>query len=181
MNRNTLISLTIALVAVLLATLLRILPHIPNFAPIGAIALFSGVMFRKHLWAMLLPLGALLLSDALLEVTNGTGFYSGFGWVYGSYVLVVLIGLLTKNQYRVQHVVAASLLASITFFLITNFGSWISMPIYTKDLAGLMQSYTAAVPFFRNTLLSDLAYTGLLFGSYYLITQKVPALRQQQS
>ncbi|MBP5474427.1 MAG: hypothetical protein J6X92_06710, partial [Bacteroidales bacterium] len=70
------------------------------------------------------------------------------------------------------------LLASVIFFLISNFGTWASglMP-YTKDFSGLMTCYAAGIPFFKNTLMGDLFYCGVMFGIYELVKAKVPALK----
>ncbi|HXX38363.1 MAG TPA: DUF6580 family putative transport protein [bacterium] len=138
--------------------LLRVVPHPWNFAPIGALALFGGAVL-PGLLGLAVPLAALALSDAVL------GFYPGIAWVYGSYVLIALLGRALGKRRTVARVVTYSLAASILFYLVTNFGEWRG-PLYPHTLAGLWSSYAAAVPFFRNTVLSDLCYSLAMFGIY---------------
>lgn len=153
----------IPLLLIFLGASLRLLPHSPNFAPITALGLFGGVYLQKK-YAFILPLAALFISDLVI------GFYGMVMlFVYGSFILSGLIGLWVKKHKTLINVLGASLLSSILFYLITNFGVWLSPnSYYTKDLAGLLQSYTLALPFFRNTLLGDIFYTGLFFGSLEL-------------
>jgi hypothetical protein len=140
----------------------KCLPHPPNFSPIAAMALFGGVYFGRRS-ALLLPLAVLFVSDLFL------GFYgSVMIVVYGSFLLIGLMGMWLKKHKNPGMVVATSLMASIVFFLITNLAVWAGTAMYSKDFAGLMQSYTMALPFFRNTLLGDLFFTGIFFGAYEL-------------
>ncbi len=138
--------------------LLRIVPHPWNFAPIDAIALFGGALLPGVLGPAI-PLAALALSDAML------GFYPGAVWVYGSYVLIALLGRRLAARRSTPRVIAYSLAASLIFYLVTNFGEWLG-PLYPHTPGGLWASYVAAIPFFRNTMVSDLAYSLALFGIY---------------
>lgn len=144
------------------AILLRLLPHPPNIAPIAAMALFGGFYLNKK-YALIVPLIALLISDLFL------GFYSVMPFVYGSFLLTGLIGLWLKKQNKGKYLIAGVLLSSITFFLITNFGVWLMGGMYVKNLSGLIECYTLAIPFYRNTVVGDLLYTGIFFGSYELV------------
>lgn len=154
----------IPITLIVLAIASRLFPHPANFAPIAAISLFSGVYLDKK-WAFIIPLIALFVSDLIL------GFY-GFEmiFVYGSFLFVVCIGLFIKRHKNVLTIFFGAFSASILFYLITNFGVWL-LPntMYSKDLSGLLQSYIAAIPFFRNTLFGDVFYTGVFFGGYELI------------
>lgn len=141
------------------AILLRLAPHPPNFQPFDALALFGGAVLPGP-WAVAVPLGAIALSDAVL------GFYGvGMLWVYGSYVLIVLLGRLALRRRSVPSLAGAALGAALVFYAVTNFGEWTG-PLYPHTLAGLVASYTAAIPFFRYTALSDLVYSLALFGIY---------------
>ena len=137
---------------------LRVIPHPPNFAPIGALALFGGAAL-PGVWAFAVPLAALVLSDAAL------GFYQGWVWVYGSFVLIVLIGTALRQRRTAPRVAGAALASSVVFFSVTNFGEWLG-PLYPHTLAGLRADYIAAIPFFRNTALSDLLYALAFFGIF---------------
>lgn len=149
-------------IIILTAALLRIIPHPPNFAPVGALALFSGAKLAGKK-AFVIPLFTMLISDLFL------GFHSTIVYVYFSFVLIVFIGRsLNKNSNAVS-LVSASLLSSILFFLITNFGVWASSHMYTKNLPGLINAYLMGVPFFRNTFVSDLLFTFTLFYGFNFI------------
>lgn len=138
--------------------LLRVVPHPPNFAPLGAIALFGGAVLAPP-WGVAAPLAAMFLSDTLL------GFYPGAAWVYGSFILISLLGRALLRRPTVLRIVGASLGGSVLFFIVTNLGEWFG-PLYPHTLAGLRQDYIAAIPFFRNTAASDLGYSLALFGIY---------------
>lgn len=143
---------------------LRLVPHLPNFAPIAAMALFGGVYLNKK-FALIVPLIALAVGDFFI------GFYQPYlmAAVYGSFLLVGLIGLWLKNHKTLPNILGASLIGSILFFLITNFAVWavqplMPTPMYPQTWQGLLQCYTMGLPFFRNTLLGDLFYVGAMFG-----------------
>jgi len=150
---------------VLLAVVARLIPHAPNFAPIGGLALFSGANFKKKS-ALLIPLVAMFFSDIFL------GFHKTIPYVYVSFVIIALIGGLIKNN-KWQSLLKASLVSSVLFFLITNFGVWATGTMYQKNLSGLMQSYAFGIPFFRNTLISDLFYTFSFFYGYRFLSSFV--------
>lgn len=148
---------------VFLGVAMRLLPHPANFAPITAIALFGG-MYLPRKYAFILPIAAVFLSDLWL------GFDFGSMWaVYGSFLLSGLIGLYIRKHKSVSTVVLGSVTASVAFFLITNFAVWIGTSMYSKDIAGFINCYVAAIPFYRNTLMGDLFFTGLFVGGYELI------------
>lgn len=150
---------------ILLAVVARLIPHAPNFAPIGGLALFSGSHFKKKI-ALLIPLTAMFLSDIFL------GFHKTIPYVYVSFIIIALIGGLIKND-KWQSLLKASLVSSVLFFLITNFGVWATGSMYQKNLNGLIQCYGFGVPFFRNTLISDLFYTFSFFYGYRFLSNFV--------
>lgn len=147
-------------IIILFAVVLRFVPHMPNFAPISAMALFGGAYFNKK-YALIVPLMAMFLSDIFL------GFHSTMVFVYGSFVITGLVGLKLRKNKSMINVVAAALLSSLLFFLITNFGVWLE-GWYPANFLGLIESYAMGIPFFRYTILGDLFYIGLFFGSYEL-------------
>ena len=158
---------------ILLAAFSRLLPHPLNFAPISALALFGGVYLdKKH--TFIVPIAAMLISDYFL------GFYRGMAWVYGSFILIGMIGLWLRNHRGIGQTILATLAGSILFFIVTNFGVWISSQVsYTHDLAGFIECYVAAIPFFRNTLLGDTAYVTAMFGIYELAKKMSPSLTRE--
>jgi hypothetical protein len=160
--------------AILAAAALRLVPHPPNFSPIGAMALFSGAYLgRRGAVALVAPLGALFLSDLVL------GFYSGMITVYFSVALIVIIGWLALRRVSPIRVGGAAIASSVLFFALTNFGVWLSSGFYPRTLAGLEACYVAAIPFFQNTVAGDLFYAAVLFGGFALLERTVPALRSR--
>jgi hypothetical protein len=158
------LNLFLALVFLGIGIGFRLVPHLPNFTPIAAIALFGGVYFQKKL-ALILPLVALFFSDWLI------GFYepSLMVMVYGSFFLTVLLGFWLKQNKKWYTVGGAAVGSAVLFFIITNFAVWAFTPWYAKSLSGLVQCYIMAVPFFRNTLLGNLFYVPLFFGGYEIV------------
>ena len=154
------------------AALFRLMPHPPNVTPIAAMALFAGAYLPSKRLALIVPLAALLLSDLLL------GFHNTMLYVYAGMALTVATGLLLRGRPRVMPAIAASLVASTIFFLLTNFGAWATSGIYPQTVEGLSMAYTAGIPFFRNSLLGDLLFTALLFGGFQALERMRPALRQ---
>lgn len=159
MQRRELVIFVLFLLA--LGIVGRLVPHSPNFTPVVAVALFAGVYLGRA-WAILLPLLAMLTSDLFI------GFYA---WemmlsVYGSFALVGLISWWVRKHKNVETILTGTLGASILFFLITNWAVWQFGTLYPPTLDGLMESYTLALPFFRNMLAGDLFYTFALFGAY---------------
>jgi hypothetical protein len=175
MNKNSLspgfLVITLMIVA---AAFVRLIPHPPNFAPIAAMALFGGAYFNKKWAAFIIPLAAMFFTDLLL------GFHAAMWAVYLSFALVVLLGMVMIKQKKIGNIFFASVSASVSFFIITNFGVWISTPYYEKTSGGLMACYTAAIPFFHNTLLGDIFFAAILFGLYELAKTKFPQLAQSK-
>jgi len=165
---------------ILIAAFTRLIPHPPNFTAIGAIALFGGAYFNKKYLAFAIPLTAMFLSDIII------GFHPGMYSVYLSFILIVMIGMTLRDKKkirkdsvlprRVGNIFLASVSASVLFFIITNFTQWLSYPLYSKDITGLIACYVAAIPFFHHTLLGDLFFAGVLFGAFELVKVKFPEL-----
>jgi len=151
----------------------RLLPHPPNFTPIAAMALFGGAMLAPRLLGLLLPLGALVLSDLVL----GFAGFAHVPYVYGSFVMIVGLGWLLQGRVSGLTVPAAAIGASVLFFLVTNFGVWAYSGMYPPTAAGLWASYVAALPFFTHTLAGDLFYSALLFGGLALAGRAFPVIQ----
>jgi len=147
---------------IIFAVILRLIPHLPNVAPIAAMALFGGVYLNRR-YALIVPLIAMFISDFII------GFHSGMPLVYMSFFLTGVLGLWIRNHKSFKRIFLASLLSSFIFFILTNFNYWYAASLYPKTGGGLLMAYTNALPFFRNTLVGDLFYTVLFFGSYELL------------
>jgi hypothetical protein len=135
-------------------------------------ALFGGAYFNRKSFAFAVPLAAMFLTDAII------GFHSEMWLVYLSFALIVLIGMLMLKKVNIKNVIIASLTASISFFIITNFGVWAFGTMYPKNIAGLIECYIAAIPFIQNTLIGDLFFSGIMFGMFEFVKAKLPLLSQ---
>jgi hypothetical protein len=177
---------------VFLAALARLIPHPPNFTPIGAIALFAAANLNKKWAAFLVPLLAMFVSDLALELTTRLGIYSGWlaqstgfhssMWVvYATMALVCALGLLLRRKKTVLSVAGVVLAGSLVFFVVTNFGVWALDSMYPRTAAGLVSCYIAAIPFFHWTLLGDACYATVLFGGFALAEHLIPTLHSPRA
>jgi hypothetical protein len=171
-NHARLLALLSAIAA---AAVLRLIPHPPNFTPIGAMALFSGAYLGRRMLAFTAPLAALLLSDLVL------GFYSHMEITYLAVALAVVIGWVALKRVSPLRLGAAALASSVLFFAITNFGVWLFSGMYAANLGGLSACFAAGVPFFQNSVGGDLFYTALLFGGFALAEHFAPRLRLREA
>lgn len=149
----------ILILFVFFAALLRVLPHPPNFAPVTALALFSGVYFSNRYLAIIVPILAMTLSDIVL------GFYSISYWVYGSFILVTVFGMVAKS-IKIKSI----LISSLIFFFFSNLGVWILG--YPKTLEGFILCYTLAIPFLTYSLLGDLFFSLVLKKSFNYVENR---------
>ena len=173
-NENLLYRTLLALAIIAIAAALRIAPHPWNFAPVGAMALFSGAILKDRRLAFIVPLLALFAGDIFI------GFYTFklMLVVYASFLVSVAIGFWLRDRRTIARVGAATLLGAIQFFVVTNFAVWASGLSYPRTGAGLVACYVAGIPFFWNTLAGDAAYAVLFFGGFALAERLVPAFRE---
>lgn len=161
--------LVVSLIAAAAAS--RLLPHPPNLTSVTAIALFGGAMLADWRLAFLVPLAALFATDLVL------GFHDQMPVVYGSFALIVCLGLWLQRRRSAATIAGAAIVSALLFFLTTNFGVWALDGMYPHTEAGLIACYTAALPFLRNMLEGDLLYTFVLFAGVALAERRFPALR----
>ncbi len=170
-------------VMILFAAFSRIIPHMQNFSPLGAIGLFGAAYFSKKWQAFIIPITATFLSDLFINnVIYGqynpsfVWFYEGFYWQYGSYLLITFAAIFIFSKVNTTRMVIGALSSTAIFFLISNAGCWIANPAYQQNIGGLMVCYANGIPFLKGTLLGDLFYSGVLFGSFVLVQRRIPAL-----
>jgi len=173
-KNGKMLRLAVLLGMVLLAAALRVLPHPWNFAPVGAMALFSGAMFRNRWLAFAAPLLALFAGDLFI------GFYKVMFAVYLSFALSVAIGRWLAENRSVLRIGGAVLLGALQFFLVSNFAMWAFSDYYPHTRAGLFTCFVAAVPYFWNTLAGDVLYSAVLFGGFALAERMAPALQARE-
>lgn len=150
-----------------------------NFTAIGAMCLFGGAHFQRKSAAFAVPMAALFLSDiALAFVLYG---FKGFTVIWVSYVLFGLttaLGLALRNRVTFVNVMAAAVIASAGYFLLSNFYVWLTGYDVPRTAATLSAIYIAAIPFATNMFMGNLFYSAVLFGGYELLTRQLPVLRR---
>lgn len=172
-------------IIILLAAFTRIMPHPPNFSPMAAIGLFGAAHFAKKWQAFFIPLIGIWISDLVINnyvysssSSNFVWFYSGFYWQYISYILIIFAGLFIFNRgISLTKTFGGMISSSGIFFLVSNFGVWAGGTMYPKNFGGLITCYAAGVPFIHNTIISDVLFTTVLFGTYYLLQVEYSSLK----
>ena len=172
MNKKIILILSLLIIGVVG----RLVPHPPNVTPIIAIALLAAHAFKNKWIAILIPLTGMWISDLMINNYLYAGYYDKFVffsngslWIYGAILFAVLIGKVLIKHIKLSTVFLSSFSASFFFFIITNFGVWLSSMMYPKSLLGLIECYTLAIPFFGNALIGDLIYSVALFTGYSLV------------
>jgi hypothetical protein len=161
------------------AALARLLPHPPNVTPIAAMALFGGAYLANRKLAFALPLLAMLLSDLVLGITiYGKVLLVSQPVVYLCLIATVAIGSLIRPRKSWWNIAVASLVSSVLFYLVTNFAVWAFESLYPRNWSGLIACYTAAIPFFRNSMAGDLCFAVILFGGFALLEKTVVSVRE---
>ena len=142
-------------------TISRLIPHEPNFTPILSISIL-GYLFSKILWLkVLIVLGSMFFSDLII------GVHDFIIYVYFSLMLLIIISNSKNYIYMI-------FLGPLIFFIVTNFGVWLSSSYYTKNIDGLIECFYMAIPFFKNTILSTFFYCILILltKNFYQIQKK---------
>lgn len=146
-----------------------------GFTPLFAFGIFSVAMFRDLRMALIFPLLANLLGDLGIGLVAGMGlgftegmahaFYPGQWLQYVALLACGACGLIARNRVNVGTAIGAALLGPTVFFIVSNFGAWAIDPVigYSRDLAGLTQSYIAGIPFYKAQMISTLVFTALIF------------------
>jgi hypothetical protein len=162
-----------------LTSLSRLLPHPWNFSPLGAMAIFGGATIGYRYFNVLIPLFFVWVSDLLVNnilyksyFNEFVWFYDGFYWQYFSYLLISFFAYFVINSFGFHKIILYAIFSSLLFFLISNFGVWVSGNLYPLNFQGLISCYLAGLPFLKGNLLGDLIYTSILFGIYYLAGRK---------
>lgn len=150
-----------------LGAVARVLPHLPNFAPVGSISLFAGARMRG--WqAYALPLALMAITDPLVG-----GYSSATPLVYAAFLINVWIGSRLRNTESPLRIGAGAAIGSLVFFLLTNLVWLYPSTLYPHTLQGAVTCYIAAIPFYGRTLASDLFYSGVLFGLHAWLSRTV--------
>ena len=139
-NRQINLRLSLVTAMILLAAFSRVIPHMPNFSPLGVIGLFGAAHLNKKWQAFVIPITATWLSDLFIDnviyaqyYPTFTWFYDGFYWQYGTYILIGLFGVFLLKKVTLPRLLIGSLTSSLIFFLITNLACWSNNPMYSQD------------------------------------------------
>jgi len=150
-----------------------------NFSPVGAMALFGSVYFKKAWKALCFPILTLLVSDFILQMfvfKNEHGFlYGGWYYVYGAFLLMVAVGRFIR-KVSVNSVLLASLIIVIIHWLVTDLGVWLDSKTYSQDLMGYWHCLIMAIPFELRFLAGTVIYSAILFGAFEWLQYKYPVL-----
>ena len=156
---------------IFLVSLTRLVPHLPNFTPILALAIFGGAYLPNRIIALSLPILAMFLSDLII------GFHSQIYAVYVTIIVLSLLGNMIKTK-NIKNLAIIGFAGSLIFFMITNFSVWLSGGLYPLTIDGLLECYIMAIPFFHNTLISTLLFLGILFFGYTFAEKKYQVLKK---
>jgi len=167
---KVILSITLLLLGIFFRVIrVDIAPQIlPNFSPIMAAAL-CGAVFIPGWLGLVVPVVALLVSDALLNLHYGAPFISAqLLWTLPCYLIAVGFGwMLRDRRAGLWPILGGTLVASVIFYLVTNTGSWLGLAAYPQSFAGWLQALTTGLPgypptwtFFRNSLIGDLLFAG---------------------
>ncbi len=143
-------------------------PALHNFSPVLAL-FFCGAVYLRGTASWLIPAVAVVGSDLLLNPTYGENLLEPFMLAtYGGFALAVFVGRFVSKRRAWPTLLGGVLGCSISFYLLTNFFAWLVNPAYAKTLAGLWQALTIGTLgfpptylFLRNSLVSDLLFTGI--------------------
>jgi hypothetical protein len=156
---------------VALCVVLRVVPHPPNFAPVGASAVFAGRTMKP--WtAALLVVAAMLAGDAVLALVHGYPFVSAeTPFVYAGFLAQVALGRWLRG--RKGGALSGAALGAVAFFVLSNAGVWVTSAMYTHDGAGLVTCFVEAIPFFPATLLGDVLWIAILSLAYRPLAKRL--------
>lgn len=159
-----------AIILIILSIIGRLIPHPANFTPLGGAALFGGAKLSRP-WNYLAPLFVLFVTDLVIGL-HGTMLY-----VYAGFLVSAWLGEKFLQQPKLLKVAGITLVGSLSFFLISNFGVWMEGILYPKTVAGLIDCYLAALPFLRNSILGDLFFASTFFVAYGWVENQAPAIK----
>ena len=176
MNKQNRTTLIIAVLLVVIAALSRVILYPHNFSPIIGMAIFAGAVIKDRRLAFALPLLSMFLSDVLFEVLNIAPGFWGWGQLvgYGILALITVIAFSMK-KINVLSVAGYSIGSSLLFFFLSNSAFFVfDNPIYhtySQNFNGYIASLAGGLPFLKTGMVADLAYSTVLFGTYFLVNR----------
>ena len=150
---------------ILIAVFGRLIPHPWTMTPTLSLSLLSGRLFKT--WqAIALTLLGMLVSDSLLAILQHHTILGSWSLFTYSALLITTVAAHYIPHHSWRSRILLVLSSSLFFWLWTNFGCWLQMPLYQKNLFGLLQCYSAALPFLQHQLLGDMLWFSALTGGY---------------
>jgi len=143
-------------IIILIISLSRLIPHPPNFTPILASAIMAPLLLKDKMLGIMVTILSMFVTDLII------GFHSYQFVVYFTLLTISFIAPVKKNYISLFFI---SVAGSCWFYITTNFAVWLMWDYYPKNLAGLINCYTLALPFFKNTLISTLLFSGIIMAS----------------
>lgn len=152
-----------------------------NFTPVAAMALFGGAYFADRRLALLMPLMAMLVADAVIALAlPAAQLHSWMAMapvIYGCIALTAFGGFALRGRVKTHNVALAAVGSATGFYLVTNFAVWALSPLYVHSLSGLASCYVAALPFYQyGTLPGTVLWSAALFGGFALLSRRYRAL-----
>jgi hypothetical protein len=145
-----------------------------NFTPVEAIALFGGAYFADRRLAFIVPLGAMLVADAII------GLHPLLPVIYACIGASVALGFSLRERVSILRVAGCGVAGSLLFFVVVSFVEWATGDTdYCR--AGIVPCYVAALPFLKNWLAGTLVWSALLFGGFEWLRRQWPALTGAQA
>lgn len=160
----------LAIVLVVLGAASRLLHLPPNIAAVTGVTIFAGFAIRNVWLALVVPLAAMALADVVL------GWYPDMVFTYAGMAAGVFLARGLLHPLTPVRLIGTTFLASLTFFVLSNLGAFIS-GYYGFTLEGFVACYVAALPFWQNSLIADFTSTALVFAIYLALTRAVPTVR----
>ena len=157
------------MIPVIMMTLLvisRMISDIPNFTATIALIMFTSYLIRDKFLSVLVILVSQIISDLYI------GIYSSMFFVYGAYVFIALLSPIIMNKLSFKSVLISSLVTPTIFYIVSNFGVWITGSTYPLSLDGLIMCYVAGIPFFDETLLSTVVFSVTIYAMMKLIVKE---------
>ncbi|MEC9206088.1 MAG: DUF6580 family putative transport protein [Pseudomonadota bacterium] len=145
----------------------RMLSDIPNFTPTISLIIFAGFYIQDRVFAASVILFSQIISDAFI------GFHDSMMFVYLPLLLIGYLSPIIIRKLNILSVSIASVLSPSIFFIISNFGVWLTMGLYPGNLSGLLSCYVAGIPFFKYSLLSTILFSLTIFICHRIIEKNI--------
>ncbi len=144
----------------------RLITEIPNFTPTIALVMFAGYLIKNRYLAILVILLSQIISDLFI------GIYGSMVFVYTAYIAIATLMPMIVKSFNIKSMLIASFISPTIFYIISNFGVWITGTMYPMSVAGLVSCYIAGIPFFDESLISTILFTVTIYLALKYIIKK---------